>query len=73
MFSWFPILFPLREPIQLKKDDIITLHFWRLVSKEKWPLFFSFKTLRSQRHIPKSEEISFYKTVAFLNITEGFH
>jgi protein arginine N-methyltransferase 5 len=42
MFSWFPILFPLREPIQLKKDDIITLHFWRLVSKEKRPLFFLF-------------------------------
>jgi protein arginine N-methyltransferase 5 len=40
MFSWFPILFPLREPIQLKKDDIITLHFWRLVSKAERPLFF---------------------------------
>jgi protein arginine N-methyltransferase 5 len=43
MFSWFPILFPLREPIQLKKDDIITLHFWRLVSKAERPLFFLFE------------------------------
>jgi protein arginine N-methyltransferase 5 len=34
MFSWFPILFPLREPIQLKKGDTLTLHFWRLVSKK---------------------------------------
>jgi protein arginine N-methyltransferase 5 len=34
MFSWFPIFFPLREPIQMKKDDDLTLHFWRLVSKK---------------------------------------
>jgi len=34
MFSWFPIFFPLREPIQVKKDEQISLHFWRLVSKK---------------------------------------
>lgn len=34
MFSWFPIFFPLREPIQVKKDEEILLHFWRLVSKK---------------------------------------
>jgi len=34
MFSWFPIFFPLREPIQVKKDEEISLHFWRLVSKK---------------------------------------
>merc|ERR1719483_1920994 len=31
MFSWFPILFPLKEPVQLKKDDNVKLHFWRNV------------------------------------------
>merc|ERR1719445_987541 len=37
MFSWFPILFPLREPVQLKADDEIVLHFWRNVStKHVW-------------------------------------
>lgn len=37
MFSWFPILFPLREPVQLKKDDEVVLHFWRNVSsKHVW-------------------------------------
>ena len=37
MFSWFPILFPLREPVQLKMDDEIVLHFWRNVStKHVW-------------------------------------
>lgn len=34
MFSWFPILFPLKEPLQLKQGDLLTLHFWRLVSKK---------------------------------------
>jgi len=37
MFSWFPILFPLREPVQLKKQDKVVLHFWRNVSsKHVW-------------------------------------
>jgi len=37
MFSWFPILFPLREPVQLKADDEVVLHFWRNVStKHVW-------------------------------------
>jgi len=37
MFSWFPILFPLREPVQLKKDDKVELNFWRNVSsKHVW-------------------------------------
>jgi len=34
MFSWFPILFPLKEPVQLKKDDTVKLHFWRNVTKK---------------------------------------
>ena len=34
MFSWFPILFPLKEPIQLKQDDSVRLHFWRNVTKK---------------------------------------
>lgn len=29
MFSWFPIFFPIKEPIQLKKGNKIVLHFWR--------------------------------------------
>ena len=41
MFSWFPIMFPILQPIQLKKGDNLTLNFWRLVSKEK-----CFETLR---------------------------
>jgi len=37
MFSWFPILFPLKEPVQLKKNDKVELHFWRNVSaKHVW-------------------------------------
>ncbi|KAF7390207.1 hypothetical protein HZH68_012064 [Vespula germanica] len=29
MFSWFPIFFPIKESIQLKKGNKIVLHFWR--------------------------------------------
>ncbi|XP_066592801.1 protein arginine N-methyltransferase 5 [Prorops nasuta] len=29
MFSWFPIFFPIREPVQLKEGDQIVVHFWR--------------------------------------------
>jgi len=33
MFSWFPIMFPILEPLQLRKGDQLKLNFWRLVSK----------------------------------------
>ncbi|XP_028045588.1 protein arginine N-methyltransferase 5 isoform X2 [Monomorium pharaonis] len=37
MFSWFPIFFPLKEPIQLKAGDEIVVHFWRRYdSKKVW-------------------------------------
>jgi len=29
MFSWFPIYFPIRDPVDIKKGDTITTHFWR--------------------------------------------
>ena len=29
MVSWFPIWFPLRNPITVKKGDVITVHMWR--------------------------------------------
>ncbi|XP_043248330.1 protein arginine N-methyltransferase 5 [Colletes gigas] len=37
MFSWFPIFFPIKEPVQLKAGDQIVLHFWRQCSpKNVW-------------------------------------
>eukprot|EP00096_Caligus_rogercresseyi_P011740 TRINITY_DN4721_c0_g1_i1.p1 TRINITY_DN4721_c0_g1~~TRINITY_DN4721_c0_g1_i1.p1 ORF type:complete len:624 (+),score=187.06 TRINITY_DN4721_c0_g1_i1:30-1874(+) len=30
MFSWFPIFFPLRSPVKLRKGDDVELHFWRI-------------------------------------------
>ncbi|KYQ48785.1 Protein arginine N-methyltransferase 5 [Trachymyrmex zeteki] len=37
MFSWFPIFFPLKEPVQLKAGDEIVVHFWRRCgSKKVW-------------------------------------
>ncbi|XP_039286145.1 protein arginine N-methyltransferase 5 [Nilaparvata lugens] len=35
MFSWFPIFFPIQDPIQLKAGDRLQVNFWRLVDKEK--------------------------------------
>ena len=37
MFSWFPIFFPLENPVKLLKDQEVELHFWRLNNgKEVW-------------------------------------
>jgi len=35
MFSWFPILFPLRTPMYVPKGSQVEVHFWRNVSKHK--------------------------------------
>ncbi|XP_067002260.2 protein arginine N-methyltransferase 5 [Anabrus simplex] len=34
MFSWFPIFFPIREPVQLKAGCDLEVHFWRLCNKK---------------------------------------
>lgn len=37
MFSWFPIFFPLENPINVKKGEEIVVHFWRCLStKNVW-------------------------------------
>ncbi|XP_011314084.1 protein arginine N-methyltransferase 5 [Fopius arisanus] len=37
MVSWFPIFFPIKEPVQLKAGDEIKVHFWRrCTSKNVW-------------------------------------
>ena len=35
MLSWFPIVFPLKIPINVKKNSTIEVHFWRCSSKYK--------------------------------------
>ena len=35
MFSWFPIFFPIKEPVQVKAGDQIVVHFWRQCSSKK--------------------------------------
>ena len=51
MFSWFPILFPLKEPLQLKQGDLLTLHFWRLVSKESHPFLFKLNNIQKTKDL----------------------
>ncbi|XP_076069556.1 protein arginine N-methyltransferase 5 [Oratosquilla oratoria] len=37
MFSWFPILFPIKEPIPVSAGNIIEVNFWRCTnSKNVW-------------------------------------
>uniref|UniRef100_A0A7N6F9V1 Protein arginine N-methyltransferase 5 n=1 Tax=Anabas testudineus TaxID=64144 RepID=A0A7N6F9V1_ANATE len=35
MFSWFPILFPLKQPISVSRDDDVTVRFWRCNNGKK--------------------------------------
>uniref|UniRef100_A0A8C5H4G8 Protein arginine N-methyltransferase 5 n=1 Tax=Gouania willdenowi TaxID=441366 RepID=A0A8C5H4G8_GOUWI len=35
MFSWFPILFPLKQPISISRNDNITVRFWRCNNGKK--------------------------------------
>uniref|UniRef100_A0A8C7YCI7 Protein arginine N-methyltransferase 5 n=1 Tax=Oryzias sinensis TaxID=183150 RepID=A0A8C7YCI7_9TELE len=35
MFSWFPILFPLKQPISIARDDEIAVRFWRCNNGKK--------------------------------------
>nr|XP_033781486.1 protein arginine N-methyltransferase 5 [Geotrypetes seraphini] len=35
MFSWFPILFPLKQPIMLKEHDTVGVRFWRCNNGKK--------------------------------------
>uniref|UniRef100_A0A665X1S5 Protein arginine N-methyltransferase 5 n=1 Tax=Echeneis naucrates TaxID=173247 RepID=A0A665X1S5_ECHNA len=35
MFSWFPILFPLKQPIPIARDDDVTVRFWRCNNGKK--------------------------------------
>ncbi|KAK2156327.1 hypothetical protein LSH36_216g04041 [Paralvinella palmiformis] len=37
MFSWFPMFFPIKEPLHLKAGDRLKLHFWRVATdKNVW-------------------------------------
>ena len=35
MFSWFPMYFPIREPLCVTRSDTLELSFWRRVGKSK--------------------------------------
>lgn len=35
MFSWFPIFFPLKEPVQLKAGEKVEAHIWRCIGPTK--------------------------------------
>jgi len=37
MFSWFPIYFPIKEPVYVSQGDKLVVHFWRVTTnKDVW-------------------------------------
>ena len=41
MFSWFPIYFPIRNPMYVRKGEVVQVHMWRCVSSKKvWYVVF---------------------------------
>ncbi|CEG38483.1 protein arginine n [Plasmopara halstedii] len=52
MFSWFPIFFPLRQPLRLEKGDDIVVSFWRLESSNRVWYEWSVSTGDGKRHNP---------------------
>jgi len=53
MSSWFPILFPLKEPIPLVAGDVIDLEFWRCVNeKNVWYEWCTSNPIASSIHNP---------------------
>ncbi|XP_059471345.1 protein arginine N-methyltransferase 5 [Neocloeon triangulifer] len=35
MFSWFPIYFPIKEPVHIRNGDKLEVHFWRMCNDKK--------------------------------------
>lgn len=51
MTSWFPMFFPVSEPQQVKKGDLIEVTFWRNLTTQK--VWYEWKT-----NAPKVSHIS---------------
>jgi len=49
MFSWFPIYFPLKEPVYIPAESTIEIHFWRNCNRVK--VWYEW-TLTSPTHVP---------------------
>ena len=54
MFSWFPIYFPIKEPLHLHQGDKVTAHFWRLTNqKNVWYEWCTTSPVARPIHNPK--------------------
>ncbi|XP_035231294.1 protein arginine N-methyltransferase 5-like [Stegodyphus dumicola] len=53
LFSWFPIFFPLKDPIYVRSCDELDVHFWRCVSpRNVWYEWMVTKPVISAIHNP---------------------
>ncbi|RMX64522.1 hypothetical protein DD238_004212 [Peronospora effusa] len=52
MFSWFPIYFPLRQPLRVQKGEKVVVHFWRLESNNRVWYEWSVSSGDGKYHVP---------------------
>ncbi|TDH71502.1 hypothetical protein CCR75_004420 [Bremia lactucae] len=52
MFSWFPIYFPLRQPLRLEKGEEVVVNFWRLESNNRVWYEWSISSGNGKCHVP---------------------
>jgi protein arginine N-methyltransferase 5 len=59
MFSWFPIYFPIHNPILVKSNQTIKVDFWRLINKRQiWYEWCITEPLHSSIHNPNGRTYS---------------
>ncbi|GMF37960.1 unnamed protein product [Phytophthora lilii] len=52
MFSWFPIYFPLRQPLRFQKGEEVVVNFWRLESNNRVWYEWSTSSGDGKHHVP---------------------
>ncbi|KAG6610513.1 Protein arginine N-methyltransferase [Phytophthora cinnamomi] len=52
MFSWFPIYFPLRQPLRFQKGEEVVVNFWRLESNNRVWYEWSASSGDGKYHVP---------------------
>jgi type II protein arginine methyltransferase len=54
MFSWYCIFFPIKDPIECKKNDKIELEFWRKCGPDK--VWYEWKVVSPEESIVHNKD-----------------
>merc|ERR1719277_1690822 len=59
MFSWFPLYFPIREPMQISGGETLSMHMWRICNERSvWYEWCISSPVPSQIHNPKGRSVT---------------